>query len=87
MYVFDYFYNIQYTECIVVVTDMILDRNPEEEMIKAFRLFDDDGTGKININNLRRVAKFVLNSIITCCLYLNVSYNPENWVKISVLKS
>lgn len=46
-----------YNEFYIPVTDWMLQRDPKEELLKAFRLFDDDQTGKISLRNLRRVAR------------------------------
>ncbi|XP_019740966.1 centrin-3 isoform X2 [Hippocampus comes] len=40
-----------------VVSDLILERDPKEEILKAFRLFDDDESGTISLRNLKRVAR------------------------------
>ena len=42
-----------------LVTERILARDPQEEIRRAFQLFDDDNTGKISLRNLKRVAKEV----------------------------
>merc|ERR1719316_1345501 len=39
------------------MTHKILNKDPKEDMLKAFRLFDDDSTGFVTFKNLKRVAK------------------------------
>ena len=48
---------IEFPEFMEMMTQKMAERDPREEMMKAFRLFDDDETGKISFHNLRRVAK------------------------------
>ncbi|KAM9734736.1 centrin-3-like [Menidia menidia] len=48
---------ISFEDFSQVVTERILERDPVEEVLKAFRLFDDDESGSIGLRNLRRVAR------------------------------
>jgi len=48
---------IDYPEFLDMMTQKMAERDPREEMLKAFRLFDDDESGKISFRNLKRVAK------------------------------
>jgi len=48
---------IEFEEFLKMMAQKILNRDPKDEILKAFRLFDDDETGKISFKNLKRVAK------------------------------
>mmetsp|Transcript_23404 Transcript_23404/g.41390 ORF Transcript_23404/g.41390 Transcript_23404/m.41390 type:complete len:117 (+) Transcript_23404:355-705(+) len=48
---------IDFPEFLEMMTAKMGERDSKTEILKAFRLFDDDETGYITIENLRRVAK------------------------------
>jgi len=48
---------VEYKEFIEIMTFKITNRDPSEEIQKAFQLFDEERTGKISLRNLRRIAK------------------------------
>jgi len=48
---------IDFNEFLNMMTARMGDRDSREEIVKVFRLFDDDETGKISFKNLKRVAQ------------------------------
>lgn len=48
---------IKYNDFFKVMGLKILQRDPIEEIRRAFKLFDEDNTGKISLRNLRRISK------------------------------
>ncbi|KAI9343083.1 centrin-2-like protein [Zopfochytrium polystomum] len=48
---------IDFNEFLDLMTAKMAEKDSREEILKAFRLFDDDETGKISFRNLKRVAK------------------------------
>ena len=48
---------IDFNDFLGLMTTKMAEKDSKEEILKAFRLFDDDETGKISFKNLKRVAK------------------------------
>merc|ERR1711865_334303 len=52
---------VEYEEFLQMMNGKMSDKDMQDEMKKAFLLYDDDGTGKITFANLQRVATERLN--------------------------
>ncbi|KAI8038284.1 uncharacterized protein LOC128253239 [Drosophila gunungcola] len=48
---------ISFNDFLHLMTMKMAEKDTREEILKAFRLFDDDETGKISFKNLKRVAR------------------------------
>lgn len=48
---------LSFEEFLNLMSTKMLEKDTKEEVLKAFRLFDDDNTGKISFKNLKRVAR------------------------------
>jgi centrin-1 len=54
---------VTFEDFLALMTAKMAERDPREEILKAFRLFDDDETGRISFKNLKRVARELGESI------------------------
>jgi len=48
---------VDYDDFVALMAAKVAARDPLDELRKAFKLFDDDETGKISFANLKRVAR------------------------------
>merc|ERR1712216_503300 len=48
---------VDFDEFMILMTGKMSGKDAKEEIVKAFKLFDDDESGKVSFKNLKRVAK------------------------------
>ncbi|TYZ57280.1 hypothetical protein PybrP1_007544 [[Pythium] brassicae (nom. inval.)] len=48
---------VEFSDYMEIMRRKILARDPDEEIARAFALFDEDGSGQITLRKMRRVAK------------------------------
>lgn len=56
------------------------DKDSREEIIKAFKLFDDNCTGKITFSNLKRIAQELGENIADEELQVNINYLKHKYI-------
>ena len=49
--------HVEFSAFSQIMAQKISDKDTKDEIMKAFRLFDDDETGKISFKNIKRVAQ------------------------------
>jgi len=49
--------DIDFSEFLQMMTGKMGEKDSREDVVKVFKLFDDDNTGKITLRNLRRVSQ------------------------------
>ena len=47
---------VNYNEFLSIMTPKMSEKDTRDEILKIFRLFDDDQTGKISFRNLKKIA-------------------------------
>jgi Ca2+-binding EF-hand superfamily protein len=72
-----------------VMGSKLVDKSSSEEIMKAFRLFDDDGTGRISFSNLKRVAQelgeAISDSELQVSQLLRLSYEAKLFVYLRAI--
>ena len=65
--------SIEYAEFREIMREKMGERNPDDELSKAFKFFDDDSSGKITVRNLRRIAREMGEDVVGRCRGLHSS--------------
>ena len=55
---------ISFEEFFAIMSVKMSEKDEKEEILKAFKLFDDDDTGSISLNNIKRIAKELGENLI-----------------------